>query len=230
MNRYPSKLAAKTLFCVASVLAFACAAADAFSTHAQARPRMIPGSPNTEAISTREMMERNQREREFNLRNLGAPVKPTEEDQWLMRQEQQERLHQIQKDYREIQVLNNNLLTAVAHNAPLNYKHLAGKSAEINRRASRLRTHLALPKIEGEGDKNLNDGEVVSDIRKMKAMLVQLDKSIMSFVNSPFFKSPDVIDLELTTKVSNDLQRIIEITRSISRTAEWLNKNPPSQN
>jgi hypothetical protein len=51
-----------------------------------------------------------------------------------------------------------------------------------------------------------------------------LRKHIYDFVTNPLFESPGVLDLEQGRKASRDLDRIIELSESITKSVDTLKK------
>jgi hypothetical protein len=134
---------------------------------------------------------------------------------------------QLREDFRNIQILRNKLVRHLQSDKPLDYKFIASETAEINKRAGRLKTHLlrAAPedgktereKKEQEPQAELGEGEVSN-------ALVKMCRRIDSFTESPVFKVPDVIDLKQSDKASRDLRDIIQLSAGIRKAAEKLNK------
>jgi hypothetical protein len=131
-------------------------------------------------------------------------------------------LVQIADDFQQIQIVNNKMMDAAMQAATLDYGHIANATAEIKKRASRIKSNLELPEAEPDAAKTTQQYKPVVDAVGMKAALLSLDNSIMSFVESPIFKNPNVIDMEHTSKAIGDLDIIIESSRLISKDAERL--------
>jgi len=131
-------------------------------------------------------------------------------------------LVQIADDFQQIQIVNNKMMGAAMKAATLDYGHIASSTAEIKKRASRIKSNLELPKAEPDAAKTTQQYKPVVDAAGMKAALLSLDNSIMSFVESPIFENPNVIDMEHTSKAIRDLDIIIESSRLISKDAERL--------
>lgn len=215
---------AATQLAAALVLLFAAAV----SASAQgATPRLSSASATSEARA-RAVIERNQRQREWNLRHLGDPIVVSEEDKRMAARQQQLIIQQISKDYRVIQELNNEVMhtaTTARDDAAFDFKQIARHTGEINRRASRLKKYLALPRLEANGD---GGGSYISPAEhETKRWLALLDTRIASFIANPFFKNPNVVDAELSTKASRDLRDIIQLSNSIKKNAERLHKTTP---
>jgi hypothetical protein len=191
------------------------------SLQAQIMPRQSTAS----AASTRaaNVAERDQRQREWNMRNLDIQRGPTEEERRAARQQQQLILAQITKDFRLIQQLNNSVVSIASTPAStLDYKLIARSTGEINRRASRLQQYLALPRIDDA--EQSRKSPATAQIAELKPLLHILDTRVASFVNSPFFTNPGVLDAELSTKASRDLKGIIELSADIKKHADRLHK------
>lgn len=138
------------------------------------------------------------------------------------------RMAEIAEDYRDLQQVNNKMLGAVMRRAAVpDYKLIAGSLADIRRRAERLRENLALPAPEetpgGEAE-GRQAPKPAEDAAAMKAALLALDRSIMSFVRSPLFKNTDLLDAEAASKAGRDLADVIERCRLAGRDAERLGK------
>jgi hypothetical protein len=130
-------------------------------------------------------------------------------------------LEQIKKDFLRIQVIKNEMMHAISINNAFDYKRISDTAAEIKKLANRLKINLALSKSE-DSEKN-RSSQNAPDSAQLKASLLRLDNSIQSFVTNPLFQKP-VIDIQLATKASRDLESIIEISGRIKKRAERLSK------
>lgn len=134
-------------------------------------------------------------------------------------------LAQIAEDFKRIQILNNKMMSSAMTAAAPDYESIANTTAEIRKRANRIRNNLSLPKgVSEEMDKRPEHKPAV-DSAGMKAALLSLDSSIMRFIENPIFQNPNVMDVEQATTAGRDLESIIESSRLINRDAERLS-NP----
>jgi len=86
--------------------------------------------------------------------------------------------------------------------------------AVIKECSTRLKENLALPLP--KDDKNKTSAtDAVSN--QPEDPLMTLRKHIYSFVMNPLFEAPAVLDVEQGRKASRDLERIIEISDSITK-------------
>ena len=125
-------------------------------------------------------------------------------------------LKQINDDFRALQVLNNKVMTEVTGGARVDYKSLADEISEIGSRASRLRSNLALPKVEASKDKL--DSEVLNE-KDFRERMLSFDKVVVSFAANKIFRETNVIDVELAKKASGDLLTIIERCGKLKKSA-----------
>ena len=117
------------------------------------------------------------------------------------------KLAQIREDFRRIQNINfERIRPAIASNS-FDYEKIAKASSEIEHRAARLKSNLALP----------DSGEVSAETSQTSLLYLdqikRLDASIWSFVSNSIFRSTGVIDVELANKASHDLRDIITISK-----------------
>ncbi|MDQ3907576.1 MAG: hypothetical protein M3268_04450 [Acidobacteriota bacterium] len=132
-------------------------------------------------------------------------------------------LEQIGEDFRQMQIVNNEMMRAAfPKNAKpaLDYARISKATAEINRRASRLKTNLQLPSP-SDDDARGDDQEIAGE-RELRSSLLALDDLIMGFVNNPTFRKQGVIDARHSARASRDLTAIIRLSRQIRQRAEKL--------
>jgi hypothetical protein len=131
-------------------------------------------------------------------------------------------LKQVQEDFRQIQIVRNEMVRNLLANRPLDYKLISEETGEINKRADRLKTFL-MPPVEKDQDEQpksqieFNDGE-------MKDALIRLCNMIAIFIDNPILQTPARVDVEQSTKAAGELLSIIELSDNIKRSAERLKK------
>lgn len=160
------------------------------------------------------------RERQFKMLEMereAAKPKPVERDKMAQLQ--------IAEDFEKIQVINNKMMSLTMRAAAPDYGIIANTTSEIRKRASRLKENLGLEFEAKEDSKEKTKGAV--DVQGIKADLMSLDNSIMSFVKNPIFKTPGVVNVEQAEKASNDLDVIIKLSQLIRKDAERLEKSSP---
>ena len=212
-NRY-KKLATSVVMFIAS--AYIAELVNAASAQQQGRPVYVP--PVLERREAEMSREREARQREELRQSLGRrPVRAAN-----LRYVQAV-IAQVKQDFERIQVARNGIVRAAASGNSLDYKFISEVAGEIKKRASRLEDNLALP--EAEGDKKSRKTGIDFDEMEMKTALQMLCDRIESFVKSPIFETPGVLDVQHSTKASSDLESILKLSASVRKSAERLKKN-----
>jgi hypothetical protein len=116
---------------------------------------------------------------------------------------------QIIKDFRRLQLLNNQVHETSAQQEP-QYKSLIKPLEEMRKRATRLKSNLALKAADSvnQSPEQVTNADLVS-------LLTRLDQSVKSFVQNPMFRTTKVIDVKLSKLARVDLDRIIELSTII---------------
>ncbi len=104
----------------------------------------------------------------------------------------------------------------------LDYKFVSEVTGEIKKRASRLEKNLALPEPQENEKRVVNQGEL--NEAQMRVALLMLCDRIESFVKSPIFETPGVLDVQHSTKASSDLESILKLSGTVRKSAERLKK------
>jgi len=122
-------------------------------------------------------------------------------------QRQKLKFSQIREDFQRIQAVNSETIRAAISEKSIKVDKVVKAAAEIQRRAVRLKTNLALPSTASQSAELERKSSVYRD------QLEQLDRDIWSFVSNPIFKTTEVLDVNLASKASSDLQAIIDVSR-----------------
>lgn len=203
-----------------SVVAFIAAAfmtVLATSTLAQQQGQPVYVPPALERRETENARQREVRQREILRESLGKrPVRAAN-----LRYVQAV-IAQVKQDFERIQIARNEIVRAASTGNSLDYKFISEVAGEIKKRASRLEGNLALPDPEGDEKSQKNGGEL-NEVQ-IRAALLTLCNRIESFVTSPLFETPGVIDVQHSAKASRDLESMLQLSGSIRRSAERLNK------
>jgi hypothetical protein len=159
------------------------------------------------------------RERQFKMmeieREAAQPPTPREEKLALA---------QISEDYREIQVINNKMLSGAIPAKQLEYSGIVQTLNEIRKRATRLKENLGFPELDLKASAK-EKYKPAQNPDELKANLLTLDGAIMRFVESPIFRTPTVIDLKQAAKTREEVEFIIATSQLISKDAERLNRD-----
>lgn len=161
--------------------------------------------------------ERNERilaEREFMLRSMGKGKKKD-----IQVEPQRLTLSQVKEDYEGLQLANNNILKMMSQSRELDEKVVFTATAEIRKRASRLKSFVTSLGIIEDVERKKEPADL--DPALIRSSLLVLDASIMRVIENPIFKRIDkVVDVESSTKARNDLEFISVLSERVRRSIE----------
>lgn len=152
----------------------------------------------------------NRQGEQFERDNLGREVTGDKVD----RRRSQALMAEVRKDLETLQADYNHIVLAMATNKPADDSQILHAVEEINHCSTRLKHNLALPEPKEEATKT---PEPATAPPPAEPPLMRLRKHIYSFVMNPLFETPAVVDVEQAKKASRDLDKIIELSASISK-------------
>ena len=131
-------------------------------------------------------------------------------------------LKQVREDFKDLQGLNNRMMSEAWAREQLNYKFILENVSQIKTKAARLKSNLALPEPKNVDDQQIENA--AGGNKEVRVALLALDRSIMRFVTNPLFRKSNVVDVSLAAQASRDLRTVIELCGSIKKTAGRLNR------
>ncbi|HEV2883733.1 MAG TPA: hypothetical protein VGW36_02685 [Pyrinomonadaceae bacterium] len=159
------------------------------------------------------------REREIKMRQIeqeaAQPAAALDQKRWLA---------EIAEDFEQIQVINNKMMTAAMNTKVPDYANIASATAEIVKRAGRMKRNLSLPEVQEKEKQSRAEYKSVVDFAGMKVALLVLDSSITDLVTNPIFTNPSVIDIQHAAKVKRNLDDILNFGGLIHKDAKKLSK------
>ena len=132
------------------------------------------------------------------------------------------RFKKIKDDFRDLQSLNNKMMSDAWLQDALDYSSIADMVSKIRSKANDLKDGLTLP--EHEKPQTALKMPSVSTVRQFREELLLLDKTIMRFVNNPVFQAANTVDVELAKKASEDLEHVILLSADLKQNAQKLRK------
>lgn len=215
MNNLNTRLPSTTIMLSAMVvLMVPCSTAGQSGNRNQAPP--VAGSPKPGD----ELRPAGIRERQFRMmemeREMAQPPRSAEDSKIAEAQ--------IAQDYKQLQLINNKMMSDAIPAAAPDYARIAQALSEIKKRALRLKDNLGIAHLD-IGDLRNGKHRPALNAADIKAHLFSLDNYIMSFVENSIFKNPDVVNVEEATKARRDLELIILNSQHIGKDAEQLNKS-----
>lgn len=136
---------------------------------------------------------------------------------------------QIRDDYRQLQIVNNDLAKTVDSSPGLDLKYIEKSVSEIKKRAARLKENLMLPEETQKATEQRPRPDIGEDLKRMRASLVVLDNLVMGFVNNSIFDQTKAVNLQAGIKARRDLEEIIELSEQIKKSSERLKNAPQKQ-
>jgi len=132
-------------------------------------------------------------------------------------------LAEVNEDFGRLRAINDEFKSANSSGAALDYKAISDASAEIRKRATRLKANLAgLPKPEKEEKRQKES--VPADGAQMKSLLSSLNDLMTSFLTNPVFSDMGTLDNQLAAKARRDLESLIDLSDIVRKGAEKLGK------
>jgi len=132
-------------------------------------------------------------------------------------------LPQIKDDFERIQLIDREMIKAVFVDNLVDYQQILKISAEIRKRAMRLKTNLSYPEPLNRPD--AQKSRPSNEDEDIKVSLTNLDQSIMSFVTNPIFQlRQQIVESRLAMKATSDLVEVIELTETVKKHAERLGR------
>lgn len=187
-------------------------AAPVFAQNSPGGPPPTGAKINTDRIRQQEMSSR-----EYQLRNFGNERGAPKDQRQL-----KALMAQTEEDFNRILTRHNEIARALSSNNPLDFRFVSDATAEIQKRASRVQTTLAL-RVSQEEAQGPNKVEEFKD-SEMKDALIKLCKEIRSFVTNPIIENPNTVDANQLTKARRDLESLIQLSGRIKKDAEKLDK------
>lgn len=134
---------------------------------------------------------------------------------------------QIKEDLEGIQAAYNEIVTELqsGDGAPLKHDFVTQAAAKVKKHADRLKINLALP--EPDSDKAAATKSETKPEEKPETdrqSLLALCRHIYKFVTNPIFDAATGLRVELAVKARDDLEKIIQLSEKIEKSAESAKK------
>lgn len=129
---------------------------------------------------------------------------------------------QVNEDFHRILKLHNDMVRIIGNNSPLDNRLISDATGEINKRAIRLQSTLALQVSE----QHEQDQPRTNDLPDMNTRdgLIKLCRKIELFVQNPIIDIPGTVDAQQLDNARRDLESVIELSGAIKKGAERQKK------
>jgi TolA-binding protein len=210
VKSYHARLTADVVSLIAALIA--CATGLAAPAYAQRA-----GLPQPEPIDPVKIRQQETTVREIGLRSVGARPAEAKDQQHV-----QAVIDEIKQDYKRIQIVRSEMAHVITTHQQLDFKQIVEESEEINKRAHRLQSRLALYKAESDEKNNATKLEFRDE--QMPDALIKLCNLIMNFTTNSVFQTLTAVDVKESARASRDLSSIILLSSNIKKSAERLSK------
>ncbi len=134
---------------------------------------------------------------------------------------------QVKEDFSRLQIIRNEIARNLVARKPLDYHLISDQTAEINKRANRLKIYM-MPRAPEDKEKEPKNPPALNS-ENMTGALVRLCKLIDSFVENPALKNEvNAQQLENAkadkARADSDLLSIVELSNDLQKGAERPNK------
>jgi predicted PilT family ATPase len=180
--------------------------------------RSAAGPPPVDRRNNDRIRQQDMSRREYQLRNFGnQPNAPKDQRQI------EALLKQTAEDFDGILARHNEIARFLAATKPIDYHFVSDATAEIQKRATRLQSTLALHQLPAETpvvekSDELNEAQI-------KDELIRMCKQIRSFVTNPMIEHPNTVDAQQLTNARRDLESVIQLSAHLKKEAARLEKD-----
>ena len=173
--------------------------------------------PTAERRETTDIREADLENREIRLRLLTDPSMTSNRS---AADERKLVVKQILEDFEGLQTANREMVKVSSKLDPSAYKRISSLADDINKRAKRLKTNLAIP--DWKSDKPEAEPAVATDAPQLKASVGALNTSVTSFITNQFFKDPRVATIGQLHNLRRDISSVIELSQLVKKGASKL--------
>ncbi|MGI8555138.1 MAG: hypothetical protein ACR2LT_02125 [Pyrinomonadaceae bacterium] len=176
-----------------------------FSLYAQAV--MPPGSS-----------DKNLENRDIKARSVELERVQRDTDKKTAEKSTNSKFPEIKEDFEKMQLLNGDLVN-LAEAKEINYEMINASSAEMEKRAVRLKSNLfpAAKSKKKSKDKNQTQAEVLPT--DLKTLVKTMNSAVLEFTHNPIFQSPKFTGDDSAAALSN-LEKIIDLSSAIEKQSE----------
>lgn len=171
------------------------------------------GPPPISKVNTDRLRQQDTSQREWQLRNFGNEAGGPADQRRL-----KALMVQTEEDFNRILTLHNELARALSSKNAVDYHFVSETTAEIKKRATRVRSTLKLEPEEGYTPSKVEE----IDDAGMNDALIKLCKQIRNFVTNPSIENPNTVDAQQLTKARHDLDSVIHLSAQIKKDADKL--------
>lgn len=126
---------------------------------------------------------------------------------------------EIKEEFESIQKLQTSIIKIYTTGKTIDYAKISHYSAELLKKAVKLNDNLFVSNHSETQSKTEKKEEKTKSVRDL---IIDLDKSIASFVSSPIFSDNKLVDSNVSEKAGIDLEQIIKLSEMLFKEAKRL--------
>lgn len=127
---------------------------------------------------------------------------------------------EINEDFGRLRVISEEMKLATKATGAPDYKRIADSSAEVKKRATRLKANIVFPPPPKDEKRQKTDpGD------EFQPLFAAMDRLLTSFLTNPIFTDTGGLDLQLANRARYDLEDIIKLSDKLRKSAEKMQKN-----
>lgn len=126
---------------------------------------------------------------------------------------------EIKEDFEQMQTSYDAIIKAYRPDATIDYKKIVDSSAEIKKRAERLKTNLFAKTVAETKDAPKEEKENKEAEKSLRDLIVTLDNSVGNFTSSPIFQNLRSPDPAESAKAQAELENIMKVSDLIGKKA-----------
>jgi hypothetical protein len=126
---------------------------------------------------------------------------------------------EINEDFTRLRLISDEIKLAIKATGAPDYQHIEDSSAEIKKRATRLRADIVFPPPpKDEKRQKADPGD------EFLPLLTAMDRLLTSFLTNPIFSDKGNLDKQLANKARYDLDDMIKLSDKLKKSADKMQK------
>lgn len=122
----------------------------------------------------------------------------------------------IKEDFENIQRLQAEIIKAYTTGKQINYQKISESAAELNKKAVRLEANLF--NIKAIAHKKIDKKKQLP----IRDLIIELDKALGNFTNSPVFKDSKLIEQKDAEKSQQQLEKVIKLSEILTKETQQM--------
>lgn len=127
---------------------------------------------------------------------------------------------EVNEDFSRLRVLDDEIKLVIKAGGAPDYKRIMESSAEIKKRAARLKANIVFPPTPKDVKRQRTDpGD------EFQLVMATMDRMLTSFLTNPIFSDTGGLDTQLAARARYDLEDIIRLSDKLRKSADKMQRN-----